>query len=331
MSLITEPASYRGVVVEHAVSMTKEKGLPQFVAKFRALEKYDSEEKVWIDWSSQEDSEITAYLVLFSSTGDPIFHAKDVQKVFEWDGASLMALNLLELEGAEVQFEVVEHTYKEKTSLQVANIRGYNEEPGGSVKKLDDDELVKLNANFSNALKKLSGGPKVAKADKTTTAKDKNNPPALTATAEKDESTATKVAAKRGRPKKTTTAPPPPAAPTEVEATTEAAKEVPDVPVEEAIEEFNKKDKAGPASPPAAPKALPSPPSATKTTAPVNTMTYEEAWTKCYGQKAKTVDDKTIAAAFTAAMHRQAPGVSEAEISGEDWALIAEAVIGECG
>ena len=312
MSLITESASYRGVVVEHAVSMTKGKGLPQFVAKLRALERHDSEEKVWVDWSSREDSEITAYLVLFDSKGDPIFHAKDVQKVFEWDGASLMALNLLELEGAEVQFEVVEHKFEGKIRIQVANIRGYNEKPGGSVKKLDDNELAELNAQFGNALKKLSGGPKVAKADKTTT---------------------TKVAAKRGRPRKTTTAPPPPAAPTEVEATTEAGTGA-DIPVDEAIEEFKDK-KATPAAP-GVPKAPPAPPTAAKESVTVaatgaGTMTYEEAWTKCYGQKAKTVDDKTIAAAFTAAMHRQAPGVSEAEISGEDWALIAEAVIGECG
>ena len=51
----------------------------------------------------------------------------------------------------------------------------------------------------------------------------------------------------------------------------------------------------------------------------------------CYGKKAKTVDDATITATFTAAMHRQAPGKTEEEISGEAWALIAEAVIGECG
>ena len=314
MSLITEPASYRGVVVEHAVSMTKEKGLPQFVAKLMALERYDSEEKTWVNWSGREDREITAYLVLFNGKGEPIFHAKDVQKVFEWDGASLMALNLLELEGVEVQFEVVEHTYNEKTSNQVANIRGYNEEPGSSVKKLDDGELAKLNAQFGASLKKLSGGPKVAKADKTTTA---------TATAAK----------RRGRPKKTTTAPPPPAAPTEAEATAEATKEVPEVPVEEAIEEFKKENKVPP-PPASAPKAPPAPPTKESTTAPavdVKTMTYEEAWTECYDKKAKTVDDKMIAAAFTAAVHRQAPGMSETEISGEDWALIAEAVIGECG
>ena len=318
MSLITEPASYRGVVVEHAVGKTKEteehNGLPQFVAKFRASEKWDSEEKVWIDWSSREDSEITAYLVLFDRHKKAIFHAKDIQKVFEWDGVSLPGLNLLDLDNVEVQFEVVEHTYKEKTNLQVANIRGYNEEPGGSVKKLDDDELAELNATFSNSLKKLSGGPKVAKADKTTTA---------TATAAK----------RRGRPKKTTTAPPPPAAPTEAEATAEATKEVPEVPVEEAIEEFKKENKVPP-PPASAPKAPPAPPtkeSAAASAPALAAMTYEMAWALCYEKKAKTVDDKMIAAAFSAAMHRQVPGASETEISGEDWALIAEAVIGECG
>ena len=312
MSLITEPASYRGVVVEHAVSMTKEKGLPQFVAKLMALERYDSEEKTWVNWSGREDREITAYLVLFNGKGEPIFHAKDVQKVFEWDGTSLMALNILELEGAEVQFEVVEHTYNEKTSNQVANIRGYNEEPGGSVKKLDDAELTALNAKYNGSLKKLSGGPKAAKADKSAT---------------------TKAAAKRGRPKKTTTAPPPPAAPTEAEATAEATKEVPEVPVEEAIEEFKKENKVPP-PPASAPKAPPAPPTKESATAPTPTlapMTYEMAWALCYEKKAKTVDDKMIAAAFTAAVHRQAPGMSETEISDEDWALIAEAVVGECG
>ncbi len=318
MSLITEPASYRGVVVEHAVGKTKETeehdGLPQFVAKLQAVERWDAEEKAWISWSGREDSEITAYLILFDRHKNAIFHAKDVQKVFEWDGASLPGLNLLDLVNAEVQFEVAEHTYKGKTLLQVQNIRGYNEEPGGSVKKLDDDELAKLNAQFGASLKKLSGGPKAAKAGKTTTA--------------------TATAAKRGRPKKTTTAPPPPPAPSEEEATTEAAKEVAEVPVEEAIEEFKDGDAGTPPPPNAPPKAPPAPPAKEKESAAAKsakTMTYEEAWAKCYAKKAKTVDDKVIAAAFTAAMHRQAPGQSETEISGEDWALITEAVIGECG
>ena len=328
MSKIQEAANYRGIVVEHAVGKTKEteehEGLPQFVAKLQAVERWDAEEKTWISWSGREDSEIIAYLVLFDRHKNAIFHAKDVQKVFEWDGASLPGLNLLDLANAEVQFEVAEHTYNNKTSLQVQNIRGYNEEPGGSVKKLDDDELAKLDAQFDVSLKKLSGGPKPVKAlGKSATA---------TAAAKKKK-TAKKNAADHlagSRPGDGgTVPPPPPTAPTEEAATAEATKDVPEVPVEEAIEEF-KKDNAVP-PPPAAPVAPPALPTVNKKAAAAKTMTYEEAWTGCYAKKAKTVDDKTIAAAFTAAMHRQCPDVDEANIPGEDWVLIHDAVIGECG
>ncbi len=310
MSKIQEAASYRGVVIEHAVGATKEKGLPQLVLKLRALERFDVTDKTWVDWSNNEDCEITAYLVLISGKGEPIFHAKDIQKVFEWDGVSLTGLNLLDLENAEVQFEVQDHEYKDKETVQVSNIRKYNDEPGSSIKKLDDDELTALNAKFNGSLKKLSGGPKAATAKAVKSATSKA------------------AAAKKGTTKKNTAPPAPPTAPTEAEATAEATKEVTEVPVEEAIEEFKKKNKVPP--PPAAPVAPPAP-TTTKKAATLKTMTYESAWTTCYGKKSKTVDDATITAAFTAAMHRQAPGVSEEEISGADWALIAEAVIGECG
>ena len=66
MSLITEAASYRGVVLEHAVGATSS-GLPQLVLKMRALDVHDSEEKTWIDYQGREDCEITAYLVLNES------------------------------------------------------------------------------------------------------------------------------------------------------------------------------------------------------------------------------------------------------------------------
>ena len=244
MSKIQEAAHYRGVVVEHAVGVTNS-GLPQFVVKLQATERYDVADKTWVNWSAREDCEITAYLVLIDKKGNPIFHAKAVQKVFEWDGASLTGLNLLDLENVEVQFEVQDHEYEGKESTQVSSIRGFNDEPGNSVKKLDDDELAQLNAKFGSTLKKLSGGPKAAKAGKSATAT---------------------AAAKRGRPKKTTTAPPPPAAPTEEEATTEAAIGT-DIPVDEAIEEFKKENKVPPPSA-SAPKAPPAPPTKESTTAP---------------------------------------------------------------
>ncbi len=111
MSKIQEAASYRGVVVEHGVGVTNS-GLPQLVMKVRALERFDVADTTWIDWSAREDCEITAYLVLIDKKGNPIFHAKDIQKVFEWDGSSLQGLNLLDLENAEVQFEVQDHEYE---------------------------------------------------------------------------------------------------------------------------------------------------------------------------------------------------------------------------
>ena len=83
MSLIQEFAPYRGVVIEHAVGATKENQLPQLVIKLRALEKYDFDEKVWVDWTPRDDCEITAYLVLFDKTDNPIFHVQDIQNVFE--------------------------------------------------------------------------------------------------------------------------------------------------------------------------------------------------------------------------------------------------------
>ena len=306
MSLIQEAASYRGVVVEHAVGATKESQLPQFVAKLRALERYDFDEKVWVDWTSRDDCEITAYLVLFDKKAQPIFHVKDVQNVFEWDGASLTGLDSLGLEGAEVQFEVVSDVYDNKPRIKVVRISKYEDAPGsGAVKKLDADELAKLNTRFSTALKQNRGGPKAASAKTTTTAK--------TAT------TATKP-------------PPPPPAKTEEQATTDAAAPVPDP-----VPEKTAKKPATPSAPgKKTQKAPPAPPKAPAAKTEVvaekgRELTYETAWEECYDGKLKTVTDEQLATAFTAAMHRIASGQDEGEITGEDWGKIADTVRGECG
>lgn len=302
MSLIQEAASYRGVVVEHAVSATSS-GLPQLVVKLRALEHYDFDEKTWIDWTSREDCEITGYLVLFDKKGEPIFHVKDIQNVYEWDGASLTGLEELDLEGAETQFEVIQDTYEGKTRLKVARISKYDDVPGtGAVKKLDADELTALNAKFAAGLKKSGGGPKPVKATKTTT----------TTTA-------------------TTTPPAPPAAKTEEEATADAA-----APVAEPVPEKSTKKATKPKAPPVAPPAPPAPPKApAKQTATEavkgRELAYETAWAECYNGKLKTVTDEQLATAFTAAMHRIASGQAEGEISPEDWGKIADTVLGECG
>ena len=164
MSLIQEPASYRGVVVEHAVGASST-GLAQLELKLRALERYDFEEKVWVDWTSREDCEMKAFLVMYTKDQKEIFHVKAIQKVFEWDGKNLIELNALDLEGVEIQFEVISETYDNKTRLKVARIGEYDDVPGtGAVKRLDADELAALNAKFAAGLKKSGGGPKPASA-----------------------------------------------------------------------------------------------------------------------------------------------------------------------
>jgi len=308
MSKITTAASYRGIVIEHAISASSG-GLPQLVMKLRALEEFDEAEKTWFDIQDRPDVEITAYLVLFNKLNDPIFHVRDVMKVFEWDGKSLVALNGLDLVDVEVQFEVQDHVYKDVPSVQVANIRGYNEEPGNALKKLDAGELGQLNAQFSAALSKLGGAPKVASAK-------------APAAPKKAGATATKAGTKRGNKRTTKAAPPkPPAAPTAAAAEAKAAEPVAELPVAEAVEEFK--------TSPAAPKAKTAKPAAPVATN--DTATYEGAWAECVDRKGPGVDDDQLAAAFQAAMYRIAPNISEENIEPGDWTKITDTVLSECG
>ena len=310
MSIITQVGSYRGVVLEHAVTATKgDQPLPQLAVKMRALEVYDQAEKIWVDFQAVVECEITGYLCLFSKDGSPIFHVADIQRVFEWDGASLVGLNELDLEGAEVQFEITTNVYKGKTRLQVARISEYNDVPGsGGVKKMDDGDLAALNAKYGNALKKLGGAPKAVSASK---------PAAAPATPPK---ATTKAKAKPKAAAK------PPAAPTAA-----AAEEAASAPTPEAEAE-KPEAKAPPAPPTAAPPKAAVAAAKTKAAAPTDvSYTYESAWAECCERKQENVTDDALASAFTAAMYRIAPNKSETDIESKDWGLITEAVVNETG
>ena len=312
MSLIKQIGSFRGIVLEHAVSVTKSTGLPQLVAKLRALEIFDFETKEWMNWSAEEECEITAYLVMFNKDGDPIFHVEDIMRIFEWDGASLQGLNDLDLEGAEVQFDVISDKYEGKDRIKVARISGYEDTPGsGAVKQMDSGDLSKLNAKFGNALKKLSGGPKPATAP---------------ATAPKAPGKA--KAKGKGKAKATPKAP---AAPTKTEAEEAATKEpfdeativnTAETETVESVEADMKKTKT-PAPPRAAAK--------TKSEEAAVEYNYTSAWEACYSAKAETVSDEVLAASFSAAMYRIAPDTGEDDIVAADWDLIVEAVVAENG
>ncbi len=306
MSMITEAASYRGVVVEHAIGGTK-KGLPQLVVKLRALEQYDFDEKHWVDIQDRVECEITAFLVMFNDKGDPIFHVKDIQRVFEWDGASLVALNELDLEGGELQFEVISDTYNNTTRMKVARISKHDDVPGsGAVQKMEPEALAQMNAKFGNSLKTLAGAPKAAKAPATAPAKPTAKPPAKPTT---------------------TKAPAPPK-----KATTKAkAKATPPPPPAASAAEVEAKVEAAAAESAAATAPLTDVQAAPAEAAEIATLTYEEAWAVSCSRKSESVTDEQLATIFTAAMYRVAPDQDENSISGEDWVKIADAVVAECG
>lgn len=173
MSLIKEVATYRGVVVDKAVSATKN-GYPQLVMSLQAVELYDPDVDEWIELAEDDGNEITAFLVLFGKNGEATLSAKQVMKVTGWDGNSLQELDELEV-GDPIQFRTKENTYEGNTSIQVAWIDVYDAEPGSTIRRLDKDELKKLDAKYSTGLRKLGGGPKPKSVPKTP-AKEKTPP-----------------------------------------------------------------------------------------------------------------------------------------------------------
>lgn len=172
MSQIKQIGTYRGLVVDKGISKTTN-GHIQLVAQLVATECYDFETGEWIeDWQQYDEqygSEITGYLMLFSkdASKEAFQTAKQLQKAWGWDGVSLSELE--QLEPGPFQFRVIEDEYDGKKRLKVAWIDSYDAVPGGIIQKLDESELKKLDAQYANALRKLSGGPKpksVPKAEK---------------------------------------------------------------------------------------------------------------------------------------------------------------------
>lgn len=160
MSLINQTGTFRGKVTDRAVSLTTNNYL-QFVVKLYAEEIYDVDEGVWVDWSVYDENEITAYLVLFDGKDNKTLNCQQVEKVFGWDGADLTELDQIDVDDIKIQFRVNERTYEGKTRLQVEWIDVYGAEPGRTIKKLNPDELKKLQARFKNVLtpKKAAKAP----------------------------------------------------------------------------------------------------------------------------------------------------------------------------
>ena len=165
MGQISREGTFRGVATDSGVGLTTN-GFPQFVAQISALEFYDFDEKVWVDWSGQNE-EISGYFCLFGGNSKPTLSAKQVQKALGWSGQSFSELNDANYEATPFQFRVEEHEYDGNTTLQVSWIDAFDATPGRQVQKLDAADAKKLDKLFAAQLKNF-GGTKVVSAPATT-------------------------------------------------------------------------------------------------------------------------------------------------------------------
>lgn len=148
MPTITNAGTYRGVVLEHAVSESTN-GYPQLVLKMSGIQYYDETNKEWVELQDVPDA--WAYLVLVDSKDEKTLNCVQVEKVFNWDGRDLTELENMELTGKPIQFRASFRKYLNEDRLGVEWIDTYDAEPGRSVKKLDSAGIKALQSKFSKA------------------------------------------------------------------------------------------------------------------------------------------------------------------------------------
>lgn len=169
MSTITNAGTYRGAVLEHAVSESTN-GYPQLVLKMSGAQYYDETNKEWVGLQDAPDG--WAYLILVDSKDERTLNCVQVEKAFNWDGLDLTELENMELTGKPVQFRASFRKYQNEDRLGVEWIDVYDAEPGRSVKKLDPAGIKALQSKFSKA----SGGKKSTPASASKTAQKKTPP-----------------------------------------------------------------------------------------------------------------------------------------------------------
>ncbi|RKY06310.1 MAG: hypothetical protein DRP65_11940, partial [Planctomycetota bacterium] len=144
---------------------------------------YDEESGEWVDYSGYEDNEIKAFLVLFGHEKQPLLNARQLVKAIGWDGRDFMLLDQMDLSKTQIQGRVGENDYNNKISLRVEWIDHVDAEPGQQLRRLDADELKKLNAKFASGLRELGGGPKPKSAPPVAPKPSAPKPPVLEPTA----------------------------------------------------------------------------------------------------------------------------------------------------
>jgi hypothetical protein len=300
--LIKEAGTYRGVIVDHAVSASSG-GFPQWTPALQATEKYDFETNTWVNWTGREDCEITGFLTLFSKKGDATFHVPDIMKITDWDGRSLVALNGKDLTNAGIQFSCAEDTYEGVTRMKLVKIAEFDAVPStGSIRKLSNEDLATLDNQFAAMLKKNAGPAK----------------PSSPAAASKP---GVVTQNKRVVAAPAASAPSVPAAPTMTQEEFEEG-------LDTAGEDSDPALAAAAAENPAlsAPAAAPAAAKTAKGKKP-GPMTKEVAWSTCVNMAAKDVNIKELTNSWMIAV--KAVGIPEAQFTKANWAAVCETVCNE--
>jgi hypothetical protein len=163
MSRIEQTGTYRGSIVDHGISASKN-GAADFSAALLAMEKYNFDTREWEDYSKYDDNEIVSHNYIYGKKGET-FVCEKVRKITDWDGADLQELANMDLSACGIQFRVIEDTYEDVTSLKVDGINEYDAIPGSGsgVVKGTPDEIKALNAKFKKYMKPKQVTPATAK------------------------------------------------------------------------------------------------------------------------------------------------------------------------
>ena len=178
MGLVNREATFKCKIVDHGLSRSSN-SWPQWVAQLQAFEIYDEDEKVWIDWTDQEENQISTYMVLVGSKGETLGVSQLVAAT-GWDGSSFIELGGLDLSEVTVQARVELHSYNGKESYQVSWLDAGDATPGRSVKKLDAGGMKALEAEFKQFLTASKAPAKVTKPTKAPARPRKRKAPVTT-------------------------------------------------------------------------------------------------------------------------------------------------------
>ena len=178
MGLINREATFKCKIVDHGLSRSSN-SWPQWVAQLQAFEIYDEDEKAWVDWTDQEENQISTYMVLVGGKGETLGVSQLVAAT-GWDGSSFIELGGLDLSEVTVQARVELHSYNGKESYQVSWLDAGDATPGRSVKKLDAGGMKALEAEFKQFLTASKAPAKVTKPTKAPARPRKRKAPVTT-------------------------------------------------------------------------------------------------------------------------------------------------------